>query len=242
MHLIWLSFMVDTWPCELLFGGRLEKPWAWQLLHPLWSRGAGILLQVRVENTLSIINGTIVNSINKDKRKPNILELPRFYLSKNKIPSCLWMSFFCFILTLLFEGDRRLARVDKQHSWDCSHFVFTRLCHSLYVPSHMVHWCQAWCPNRCSNTFVPQSLKSPPPVHQLGWNCRNFSGLSDINLGTVVSNLAPWAKAETDLCHVFGCNGIRIIFYWRLKQWCVHCSVTKISSASSCRFNGKWEE
>lgn len=98
MHLIWLSFMVDTWPCELLFGGRLEKPWAWQLLHPLWSRGAGIPLEVRVENTLSINNGTIVNSINKDKRKPNILELPRFYLSKNKIPSCLWMSHLFFVL------------------------------------------------------------------------------------------------------------------------------------------------
>lgn len=118
----------------------------------------------------------------------------------------------CCILTLLFEGDRRLARLDKRHSWDCSHFVFTRLCHSLYVPSHMVHWCQAWCPNRCSNTF---GLKSPPPcrsAHQLGWNCRNFSRFSDINLGAVASNLTPWAKAETDFCHVFGCNGIRIIF------------------------------
>lgn len=35
LHFIWLSFMVDTWRCEPLFGRRLEKLRAWQLQHTL---------------------------------------------------------------------------------------------------------------------------------------------------------------------------------------------------------------
>lgn len=54
----------------------------------------------------TLINGTIVNSINKDKRT-----------------------------------------------------AFTCLCHSLRVPSHVVHWCQACSPKRCSNTCVLQVLR-----------------------------------------------------------------------------------
>ena len=29
LHLIWLSFMVDSWPSELLLGDRLDKPSDW---------------------------------------------------------------------------------------------------------------------------------------------------------------------------------------------------------------------
>lgn len=174
MHLIWLSFMVDTWPCELLFGGRLETPWAWQLLHPLWSRGAGIPLEVPVENTLSINNGTIVNSINKDKRKPHILELPRFYLSKKiKNPSCLWISHLsCFILTLLFEGDRRLARLDKQHSWDCSHFVFT------HCMSHLT-WSTGVKPGVPTVVQIHLGWSRPPPLAQF----INWGGTAETSAG-----------------------------------------------------------
>ena len=107
LHLIWLSFMVDSWPSELLLGDHLDKPSDWHLnlcitfyLSP-WknpnsfsrSKTRDIFTSRYFWNLSSLhFTGQRTNTLNQERKEARLKKVQKVFI-------CAWRQHFWILLS-----------------------------------------------------------------------------------------------------------------------------------------------